>query len=157
MSSPTKTWVSVILGIVVAYFVYYNVTQIVDSAKALENKGGPKPLWAAGIMDCDVYVGMIGTGALLGLYAIASMAIFFNKQEKHTMFKGQLICYILIGVFLALAFATSAMAFVERKVGHPAGNPDSVLIATIVLSCFRLLLGGAIVGCGIHALKHDHS
>ncbi len=157
MSSPTKTWVSVILGITVAYFLYYNITQLIDASKALENKGGPKPLWTASIMDCDIWVGLLGTGVLLVLYAIASMVIFLNKREKHVMQKDQVVCYILMGVFLGIAFTTSAMTFVERNVGHPMGNPNSVLIATIVLSCFRLLLAGGIVGCGIHTLKHDHS
>lgn len=157
MSSPTKTWISVILGITVVYFLYYSIAQIVDSAKALENQGGPKPLWTAGIMDCELYVGLIGTGCLIALYIIATLVIFLNKREKHPMYKGQLICYIMIGVLLALAFASSSMVFVERYVGHPMGNPDSVLITTIVLSCFRLLLAAGIVGCGVHALKHDHS
>ena len=157
MASPTKTFVSIILGIVVVYYLYYSTTQIVDASRGLENKGGPKSLWAAGLIECDIWLGTIGGGALLALYAIACLAIFLNKKEKPHFYKGQLICFILIGVFLALAFTSSAMAFVEQAVDTPFGNPDTIFIATMALSCFRLLLGGAIVGCGIHSLKHDHS
>lgn len=157
MASPTKTWISVILGITVAYFLYYNIAQIVDAAKALDNRGGPKPLWVAGLIDADIMVGLIGTGVLLALYAIASLVIFLNKHEKPQFHRGQLICYILIGVFLLLSFASSCMAFVEKAAINSFHNPDGTLITTIVLSSFRLLLAGGIVGCGVHALKHDHS
>lgn len=152
MSSPTKTWIAVVLAIACAYFLYYNIAQIVDSGKALGDVHGPNSLKAAGVLDCDIWVGMIGTGCLLALYLIGTLIIFLNKREKTHLTKGSLTCYILVGVFILLAFASSSMAFVEY--GKP---PMTIFITTLTLSAFRLLLLGAMMGCGIHALRDDHS
>lgn len=155
MASPLKTWVSILLGIVVAYYLYYNVAQIVDAGRAMRDQKGPLSLRANHLVECDIYVGMIGTGALLALYILASLIIFFHKRERPHLDKGQTICFVMIGVLLSLSFISSSMGLVEEL--HKSGHPDHLLVAIAVLSVVRLLMAGAIVGCGIHVLKHDHS
>ena len=155
MASPLKSWISVLLGMVVAYYVYYNVAQLVDAGRALRDQKGPLSLRAAHVADCDIHLGLIGTGILIFVYLLASIVIFNHKHERPHLDKGQHICFIMIGVLLLLSFVSSSMAFVEEL--YKGGNADNVLIATMVLSCVRLVMAGAIVGCGVHVLKHDHS
>ena len=158
MASPAKTWISVILGIIVAYFLYYNVSQIVDAAKALDTDGAQKLVWANGVAECDMWVGMIGTGTLIFLFAIASMVIFLNKHEPHPFhYRSQLACFIAMGALLGVSLISSAMVFVEKSPSRPFGNTNTVLIIALAMASLRLFIGGAIVGCGIHALRHDHS
>lgn len=158
MASPAKTWISVILGIVVAYFLYYNVSQIVDVAKALDNDGAQKLMWANGVAECEMWVGMVGTGTLVVMFVIAAMVIFLNKQEPHPFHtQSQFACFIAVGALLGVSLISSAMVLVEKSPSRPFGDTNTVLIITLAMASLRLLIGGAIVGCGIHALQHDHS
>jgi hypothetical protein len=156
MASPIKTWMSVIVGIAIAYFLFYNITQIADNARALENPMGsglgPNPLAVAASVQADWYIGMGGTGILLVLYGIACLSIFLNKHEQPTLSKSQRTCFIMVGVLLLISFLTSSMAFVELVA---AKRPEAVLITSLVLASFRFLLLGGIVGCGVHAIKNN--
>jgi hypothetical protein len=155
MASPLKSWISVLLGILAVYALYYNVAQIVDASRALRDEKGPLSLRAAHLAECDIYVGLIGTGALIAIYLLATLVLFLHKRERPHLDKGQTICYAMIGVLLALSFVSSSMAFVEDL--HKSSPKNHMIDITLVLSCVRLVMAAAIVGCGIHVLKHDHS
>ena len=90
MASPTRTWTSLIIGLAIAYFLFYNIAQIVDCARAFENpiiSNEPDPMAAAVSMETDWYLGMIGTGVLMLIYVIACLSIFLNKHEKPVFLK----------------------------------------------------------------------
>jgi hypothetical protein len=155
MASPIKTWTSVLLGIAVAYFLFFNIAQIVDNAKMLSQTQGIVNMATEAAMDMEteIAMGMTGTGVLIALYIVATLAIFLNK-EKPVLTKSQLTCYIMMGVMLLIAFLTSAMALVELY-GHVVGKPKTVFIVTLAMAAFRLLLLGGILGCGVHAIRNN--
>jgi ABC-type polysaccharide/polyol phosphate export permease len=151
MASPTRTWMSVLLGLVVVFFLFYNVSQIVDIVWAWNAPISQKMTSIPALLDTDRRLGMSGEGVLLVLYIIAGLCIFLNRHEKPHWTSSQLTCFILFGVFLGLAFVASSMSFVE---GMTQGKrPNHVLIGEACLAAFRLLLLGGLIGCAVHVLK----
>lgn len=153
MASPTRTWTSILLALVIVYFLFLNLTQLFDLGRALTSPIASKMMGIAQSTDADKYLGLPGIGALLLLYGIAAMSMFLNKQEKPNFTRSQLIAFIMIGVLLGVAFLSCAMAFVETHLKNP--KPEGVLIAEMVLAGFRLLVMGGIIGCSVHVLKNN--
>jgi membrane-associated HD superfamily phosphohydrolase len=148
-----KTWTSVLLVLVICWALFFNISLIVESADLIENKSRSKIGGLGIVAGSELIVGLIGTGTVLLFFIIACLAIFLNKHERPNMDKSQKACYISMGVLLGISLLTHLQILITRNL--KSGDLTSTFTLTIVVSALRLLIAGAVVGCGVHAIKNN--
>ena len=150
MSSPAKTWTSVLIGLAIAFYLFYNVIQLANGVLALRDQGADKVIDSAVIVYEDLSIGLGGTGVLALLFIIACLVIFLGK-EPHSMQKSQRVCFWMIGALILFSMILSFSTYVELVLD---AQPKAIAVTSTAFSCARLCILAAIVGCGVHVARN---
>ena len=149
MASPLKTWTSVFLILVACWAVAFNCLQFYTVTESHLNPNFVPSVAAATVGKQEVLPGLVGTGILILFLAISALVVFTHRHERPRFRRSQMVCYVLVWVGLVL---TAALHLVGWAIAQDRTHPKLTLNLNLALSSLRILIGGAIVGCGVHAL-----
>lgn len=144
---------SVLIGIVIVFTVYYNTAQLVDVTTVFTDQHHPKGIVAVDAFETDRTLGMGGGSALMLVYIVMCMVVFLNKYEKPVLVKSQKVCFGLVGVLLFVSLMTYTSTWIAKNMALQ--NPMGAIILEIVLSGLRIVMATSLVICGMHTVQSN--